>query len=111
MISETASTASWSASTAISSHASGPAPAGTTPPLQPELLAEAGSRDVLVGVLRVGLQCLALLLAELRRDDDVDEDVEVAANPGPAEMRDAATTQPDLRAGLGAGLDLDLLLA
>jgi hypothetical protein len=37
--------------------------------------------------------------------------VEIAARPGPAEVRNPLSPQPDLGPGLGPGLDLDLLLA
>ena len=47
--------------------------------LQAELLADPAPSDRLAGVLGVRLERLALLLAELRRDDDIDQDMEVAA--------------------------------
>ena len=100
-ISLTASTASTSASTAISSQAPGAVrPARTSP--QPELLAQsAAARDVLTGILGKGLQQLALALRQPRRHDDVDQHVEIAAGSA-AEMRDALASKPDLGLGLGS---------
>src|SRR5215210_395938 len=125
-ISVTASTASTSASTASSSHA------------RPEAGTRAGSRAAatarfpsaervshpvedprprpvpgqgFAALLREVLQQVALALGQLRRDDDVDEHVEVAAGPGASDVRDALAAQPDLRARLGPCLDLDLLVA
>jgi hypothetical protein len=66
------------------------------------------------GLARLGgqlLEQLALPLRQLGRHVDVDDDVEVAARPGPAQMRHAAAAQPDLGAGLGARPDLHLLVA
>ena len=109
-ISLTASTASTSASTESSSQAPCPSARGAhpspsfsrMPPAAVDLLAALGGQ--------LGQQ-LALALRELGRHDDVDQDVEVALRARPAEMRHALAAQPDLRVGLGAGLDLDLLLA
>ena len=79
-ISLTASTASRSASTASSSQAPGPRDRSSRARpgrllAEPALAADRPRR--LLG--RVRLEQLALLLRQLRRDDDVDEDVEVAA--------------------------------
>ena len=111
-ISLTASTASTSASTASSSQA--PAPAAPSASLNPGRASRAARRrlaDRLAGLLRVGRQQLALLLRQLGRHDDIDEDVQVAALARPPEVRHAPAAQPDLRVGLGPGLDLDLFLA
>ena len=67
--------------------------------------------DRLAGVGGVRLEQLALLLRQLGRHGDADEHVEVAALVGPAEVGHALAAQPDLGAGLGAGLDLERLLA
>ena len=67
--------------------------------------------DRLAGVDRVGLEQARGPAGEPGRHRDVDHHVEVAALPGAAQMRDALAAQPDLRAGLGARLDLDLFAA
>ena len=64
----------------------------------------------LVRRVRVGLERLTLGAREALRYVDVDQDVQIATLAGPAEVRHAAATEPDLRAGLGAALDLDGLL-
>ena len=69
------------------------------------------ARDGLAALGRVVRQQLALALRQPRRDDDVDEHVEITPRTRPAEMRHAATAQADLRAGLGPGPDLDVLVA
>ena len=56
------------------------------------------------------MEQLALALGELGRDGDLDEHVQVAARPRPAQVRDALAAEPDLGLGLGPGLDLDILL-
>src|SRR4029079_11789244 len=113
-ISETASTASISATTASSSQApgpgAGPGPSPSTKGVAHLVEEAAAGRDVLAGLGGVLGQELTLALRQLRRDDHVHEDVEIALRAGPAEMRDAATAQPDLGPGLGPGLDLDLLV-
>ena len=57
----------------------------------------------------VCLEELALLLRQLLRDLDIDENMEVAARPCSPEMGHALAAQADLRVRLGPGLDLDLL--
>ena len=78
-----------------------------------ELLAEpaAGAATASPASSAYSVEQLALALRELGRDDDVDEDVEVALRARPPEVRHALAAQPDLGARLGAGLDLDLLVA
>src|SRR6266542_766075 len=104
----TASTASRSAATLSSSQR--PSAEGVL-----DLLAEAlaePARCLAVRLLRTeGLEELALVLREARRDAHVDANVEVAAHAQPAEMRNASAAQSDLSAGLGAGFDVDRLLA
>ena len=100
-ISDTASTASWSAATASSSQAPGVAAAAARSMpasgsgVRTRRVASAGRaarhprpsfsrRPLVLGdrvarLLRVRLEQLALLLRQLRRDDDVGDDVEVAA--------------------------------
>src|SRR5688572_15215947 len=56
------------------------------------------------------LEQLALARGQARWYAHVDEDVQVAAHAGPAEVRDAPAAQPDLGSGLGSGLDLDGLV-
>ena len=114
-ISDTASTASGSATTESSSQVPSadvpPSLAGGRP--APDASAKrvadaledpavAVAVDDLAGFDGVGLEELALALRELARHLDLDHHVEVAAIAGPAQMRHAASAQPDLGARLGA---------
>src|SRR4051794_10123832 len=62
-------------------------------------------------LLREVLEEIALPLRELRRDDDVDEHVEIAASPRSPDVGHALAAQSDFRPGLRPRLDLDLLVA
>src|SRR5262245_20782031 len=112
-ISETASTASTSASTASSTQ---PADADSGVADSAEgvahLLEDARMRlgDGLARLLRIGGEKLPLALRQPGRDQDVDHHVEIALR-APPEVRHAAATEADLRAGLGPGLDLEVLVA
>src|SRR3954451_6379387 len=106
-ISLIASIASTSASTDSSSQA--PASAEGVTDLVEEPAAVRA--DDLAGIGGIGLEQLALLLRELRGHRDIDHDVEVAAAARPSEVRHALVAEPDLRAGLGVAVDLDLLVA
>src|SRR4051812_45098844 len=106
-ISLMASIASTSASTDSSSQAPASAEGVTDLVEEPAAI----GADDLAGVGCIRLEQLALLLGELRRHGDIDHHVEVAATARPPEVGDAFVAQPDLRPGLGPGLDLDVLVA
>src|SRR2546426_1705094 len=82
MISDTASTASTSASTDSSSHAPSPATTRRAPSAErvADLAEDAGLGvgDRFAARCRVFREELSLALRQARRDDDVDEDVQVA---------------------------------
>src|SRR5438034_583018 len=67
--------------------------------------------DRLAGLGCVRLKELALALAQLRRDRHVHEDMQVAADARPPQVRHAPTAQAQLRSWLRSRLDLDLLVA
>src|SRR6187200_909215 len=111
-ISETASTASESATTLSSSQRIGVARSGSA-----EEVAEAVEKRPAALRQHSGLAHLVELakevplpLRQLRRDHDVDDDVQVAA-AGAAQPRDALPPQADLGAGLRTGGHLHLFAA
>src|SRR2546422_3991164 len=115
-ISLTASTASESALTASSSQVpSADVPSSATGGPSAERVSDAVHQaaavipDRLARCVGVGLQGLALLLGQAPWDDDPDEDVEVAARSGSAQVRHSLAPQPQLGARLRAGPNLDLL--
>ena len=104
-ISLTVSTASRSASTASSSQT--PAGSATTGRASRAARHRRRSRPT---PSRTPPAARAASCDSLFGHDDVDQHVQVAARAAP-EMRHALAAQPDLGVGLGARLDLDLLVA